>query len=188
MSDGIEIDYGPLVALIGTWQGEEGVDVAPEPDGKETNPFYETITFSEVGGVTNAETQNLAALHYHQIVTRKSDSAVFHNETGYWMWDAEAGTVMHSLVIPRGVCVLAGGSYAGKQDNDGRTVLEVAAKIDDPHWSIVQSPFMDEKARTVAFTHQVIVGEGKLTYAETTTVDIYGKIFEHTDQNTLVKN
>ena len=187
MSNGNKIDYGPLADFIGTWTGEEGVDVAPEPDGKETNPFFEIIVFSEVGGVTNAESQNLVALHYHQIVTRKSDGAVFHNETGYWMWDAATETVMHSLVIPRGVCVLAGGSYAGKKNSDGRVVLEVTAKIDDPHWSIVQSPFMDEKARTVAFMHEVIVGNGTLTYAETTTVDIYGKIFEHTDQNTLVK-
>lgn len=187
MTDDNEIDFGPLADLIGTWTGEEGVDIAPEPDGKETSPYYETITVSEVGGVTNAEEQNLVALHYHQIVTRKSDGQVFHNETGYWMWDRENSTVMHSLVIPRGVCVLAGGTYSGETDDDGRVVLNVSAKIDDPHWSIAQSPFMDEKARTVAFTHRVAVGGGRLIYAETTTVDIYGKVFEHTDQNALVR-
>ena len=187
MSDNNAIDFGPLEGLIGTWKGEDGVDIAPEPDGKETNPFFETIIFSEVGGVTNAESQHLAALHYHQIVTRKSDGQVFHNETGYWMWDAENGIVMHSLTIPRGVCVLAGGAYAGEKDADDRVVLDVAAKIDDPNWTIVQSPFMDDKARTVEFTHEVVVGNGTLTYAETTIVDIYGKTFEHTDQNTLVK-
>jgi hypothetical protein len=32
----------------------------------------------------------------------------------------------------------------------------------------------------------VVVGNGKLTYAETTIVDIYGKVFEHTEQNDLV--
>lgn len=75
--------FWPLAGLIGTWTGEEGVDIAPEPDGKETNPFYEKITFSAVGNVTNAESQTLAAIHYHQIVTRKSDNKDFHNETGY---------------------------------------------------------------------------------------------------------
>ena len=29
------IDYGPLAALIGTWRGDRGMDVAPDPDGGE---------------------------------------------------------------------------------------------------------------------------------------------------------
>ena len=43
------IDYGPLAALVGTWKGDKGVDVAPEPDGDERNPFYETIVFEAAG-------------------------------------------------------------------------------------------------------------------------------------------
>ena len=125
MSNENDIDYGPLRDLIGVWEGSDGVDVAPEPDGAETNPYYETITYSAVGNVTNAETQNLSAVHYHQIVRRKSDGEVFHNETGYWMWDSEAETVMHSLAIPRAVCVLAGGKYSGEKDADGRAVINV---------------------------------------------------------------
>lgn len=186
MGKSTDINFGPLTELIGTWKGQDGVDIAPDPDGKETNPYYEEITFSPVGGVTNAESQNLVTLHYRQTVKRKSDGEVFHDETGYWMWDADAKTIMHSLVIPRAVCVLAGGQYAGEISEDGRVVLSVAAGIDDKKWGIIQSPFMLEKARTTAFKHKIIVGNGKLTYSETTTVDIYGKIFEHTDGNDLV--
>jgi len=185
MNDSTGIDYGPLSALIGVWTGDKGVDVAPEPDGEETNPFFETITISEVGGVTNAETQNLSALHYHQIVSRKSDGQIFHNETGYWMWDAETKTVMHSLLIPRAVGLIAGGIYGGEKDADGRTILKVKAKLGDENWGIVQSPFMRDKASTQSFEHEVIVGDGKLSYAETTMFDIYGKTFEHTDKNEL---
>lgn len=186
MGDAMDIEYGPLQGLIGVWKGQEGVDIAPDPDGKETNPYYEEITFSPVGGVTNAESQNLAALHYRQTVKRKADDQVFHDETGYWMWEASTETVMHSLVIPRGVGVLAGGKYSGEKSEDGRVIIDVAAKIDDDNWGIVQSPFMLEKAKTIAFCHQIIVGPGKLTYSESTTVDIYGKVFEHTDANELV--
>jgi len=186
MSAAKDLDFGPLKDLIGVWKGDDGVDVAPEPDGAETNPYFETITYSAVGGVTNAETQNLATVHYRQIVQRKSTGEVFHDETGYWMWDPEAETVMHSLVIPRAVCVLAGGNYTGKKDPDGRTIIHVAAKIDDDSWKIIQSPFMQENASTIEFRQEVIVGNGKLSYSETTMVDIYGKIFEHTDQNDLV--
>ena len=43
MSDN-DFDYGPLTNLIGTWNGDKGMDIAPEPDGTEHNPYYETIT------------------------------------------------------------------------------------------------------------------------------------------------
>jgi hypothetical protein len=57
------------------------------------------------------------------------------------MWDSEAETVMHSLAIPRAVCVLAGGKYSGEKDADGRAVINVAAGIDDDkaRWSFPAS-------------------------------------------------
>ena len=88
-----EVDYGPLAALAGTWYGESGTDVAPEPDGKEINPFHETIVFTPAGDTTNAEEQTLVAMHYHQVVRRKSDHKVFHNETGFWPWEPATGRV-----------------------------------------------------------------------------------------------
>ncbi|MBT6800697.1 MAG: FABP family protein [Rhodospirillales bacterium] len=182
--DGVE--FGPLALMIGVWKGAEGVDVAPEPDGSETNPFFETITNSVVGGVTNAGEQNLAAIHYHKIVQRKSNGDIFHNETGYWMWDQATNIIMHSLSIPRAVCVLAGGTYNGETDGEGRAVIKVSAKIDDEKWKIIQSPFMADKASTVAFSEELTVGNGTMTYCDTTMVDIYGQVFEHTDENTLV--
>jgi len=187
MNDTVEIDYGPLAGLIGVWSGDKGQDVAPDPDGEENNPYYETITFTAIGDVTNAESQVLAVVHYRQIVQRKSNDKVFHDETGYWMWDAKEGVIMHSLTIPRAVCVLAGGVYTDSGTTDGVTVLEVAAGIDDENWKIIQSPFMQKNAKTKAFRHRIAVGNDMLTYSETTTVDIFGKIFEHTDKNELLR-
>jgi hypothetical protein len=185
MSTTDNVNYGPLTGLIGTWEGGKGIDIAPEPGGTENNPYYETITFTAIGGVTNAESQVLAAIHYRQIVRRKSDDEVFHDETGYWMWDESAGTIMHSLTIPRAVSVLAGGSHNGNQDDDGNFVLEVSASLESKDWQIIQSPFMRDNARTTEFRHRITVGNDKLSYSETTIVDIYGKIFEHTDDNEL---
>jgi hypothetical protein len=179
------VDLGPLTDLIGVWQGDVGVDIAPEPDGTETNNYFETITYSRVGDVTNAESQNLAAVHYRQVVQRISTGKVIHDQTGYWMWVPQSGIVMHSLLIPRGVGVLAGGTYSGEKDPDGRTVITVIAKLDDPDWKIIQAPFMDKNASTDSFAQQLIVGNGKLTYSQTTMLTIYDKVFEHTDQNEL---
>jgi hypothetical protein len=48
-----EIDYGPLTGLIGSWKGDEGMDVAPEPDGKEESPYYETLECVTAGGTAS---------------------------------------------------------------------------------------------------------------------------------------
>ncbi len=180
------VDYGPLKGLIGVWKGAQGVDVAPDPDGIENNPYYETITYTAVGDVTNAESQVLSILHYRQIVQRKSNDEVFHDQTGYWMWDPREDVVMHSLVIPRGVCLLAGGGYRRQKDIENHVIIEVKAHVDDHDWKIIQSPFMQEKARTTEFYQKITVENEKLSYSQTTIVDIYGKIFEHTDENELI--
>lgn len=187
MTEKYDINYGPLEGLIGVWKGDKGHDVAPEPDGIENNPYYETITFTAVADVTNAESQELVAVHYHQVVRRKSNDKAFHDETGYWMWDAEAGDIMHSLTIPRAVSLLAGGKHNGEKNADGSVVLKVSASLDDKNWQIIQSPFMQKNAKTTSFSHQITVNELKLSYFETTIVEIYGKVFEHTDQNELVR-
>jgi len=57
--------------------------------------------------------------------------------------------------------------------------------LGDPKWGIIQSPFMSKNASSLEFSQQIIVGAGKMDYAQTTMVDIYGKVFEHTDTNAL---
>lgn len=183
MADDAEIDYGPLTALIGSWQGDKGMDVAPEPDGKEESPYFETITFTPIGDVTNAEQQVLVGLRYHQTVSRKANNKVFHDQVGYWMWDKADGTISHSLLIPRAVGVMAGG--VAKPADGGGTTFEVKAGLHNPDWTIVQQPFMRDKAKTVAFNAKFTVNGDTLVYTETTVLDIYGKKFQHTDGNTL---
>jgi len=187
MSEISEVDYGPLTELIGVWQGDKGMDIAPEPDGTEENPYYETLTYTAGGDVTNAESQILSIVHYRQIVTRKSTNRVFHDETGYWLWDTREQVIMHSLVIPRAVCLLAGANYTERRDERNNLIIEVSASVDDKDWGIIQSPFMQKNARTTAFKQKITVGNGKMAYSETTMLDIYGKPFEHTDQNELIR-
>ncbi len=180
-------DYGPLVELIGTWHGDKGVDIAPTSDGAGEIPFHETLTFTPVGEVTNAGSQTLLALHYQQVVKRKSDGEVFHHQCGYWMWDAASNTVMESLTIPRGVCVLAGGTWKDEKDEEGRILIEVVARLGDEDWGVIQSPFMRDNARTGEFIHRLTVGNGRLSYQETTWLDIYERLFEHRDSNELTR-
>ena len=124
------IDYGPLAGLVGTWQGDKGVDRAPEPDGEERNPYYETIVFEAAGDVTNAEQQTLSVVRYHQVVRRKSNDEVFHDQVGYWVWDQADNTIAETFVIPRAVAVVANGTCAPPAAAGDEVVLEVSAAAD----------------------------------------------------------
>jgi len=180
------VDYGPLKALIGIWKGDKGLDIAPDPDGIEENPYHETMEFTAVGDVTNAESQTLAVIRYVQKVYHKGHGAQIHDQTGYWLWDAQKQEVIHSIAIPRGVCLLAGGKVTN--ENDDEVMLTVKASVDDKNYSIVQAPFMSDKAKTTAFELTLTLSDDKLHYKETTMVDIYGgKNFEHVDENYLTR-
>ncbi len=183
-------DYGPLTGLIGNWKGDKGNDLAPEPDGKEVNPFYETIEIEGlgVGGVSNAKSQTISALHYYERVYRKSNDEEFHNQSGHWMWDPERKLIMHSLSIPRGVVLIAGGYYNGETDKDGNVVFELRAALGDKDFPIAEGPFMRDKASSTEFTYKATIGKNTFSYTEITMVDIYGeKNFRHVDRNTLVR-
>ena len=180
------VDYGPLTGLIGTFKGDKGMDIAPDPDEeKEENPFYETIVFTASGDVTNAEEQTLAIVHYHLVVNRKTDDAVIHNQTGYWLWDKASGEVTQSIAIPRAVCLLASGKAVTQANGD--IVIDVKTDETSVGGGIVQASFMHKKAKTTSFKQTMSIKGNELHYHETTMVDIYGNSFEHTDTNTLQK-
>lgn len=185
MSEEAAVNYGPLAMLIGKWQGDRGMDIAPEPDDVEKSPYFETITFEEAGDVTNAQKQVLAVVRYHQSVSRKSNNKVFHDQMGYWMWDSATNVVMHSLVIPRAVAVVAEGTAT---ESNGEVKLSVKATNTGDVHNIAESAFMASKARTTAFSLEMTVSKDQLAYNETTVLDIYNKkSFDHTDRNKLTR-
>ena len=179
------VDYGPLALLIGTWKGDKGMDIAPESDGTtEENPFYEEIVFDACGDVDNADSQNLAIVRYHQKVFRKSNDEQFHDQVGYWLWDKAAGTVMHTISIPRGVTLVAGGQF-DMDGFDGQSALLKVASEEGGDWGVAQSPFMRDNARTTAFKLNLKVDGDKISYAQNTMLDIYGREFDHKDRSSL---
>lgn len=182
-----EINYGPLEQLIGTWKGDKGTDIAPEPDGEENNPYFETITYEAIGDVSNAEAQTLAVLHYTQIVQRSESGDVFHHQSGYWSWDSVTGVITHSFTIPRGVGVVACGKVLDGEDLPDATVIEVSAEDTGFDGGIAQTSFMQKKANTTAFSQQLTIQGDSLKYKQTIMLDIYSKTFEHTDTNTLTR-
>lgn len=182
-----EVNYGPLKGLIGKWEGGKGLDVAPEEDGSvEENPYFETVVFEDAGSLNNAGQQKLSMVRYHQVVKRKSTGGIFHDEVGYWIWDESAKTIMRSFTIPRAVAVVAGGVFNGDVEKPEITI-EVAASLESLDWGIAQSPFMRDNAKTTAFESKLVIKGNSLSFFQKTSLEIYGKSFDHTDENVLVR-
>ena len=176
----------PLVGLIGTWKGDKGLDLAPKPDVDEKNPYYEVLIIEPVDiEVENAGEQELTTVKYYQYVREIETDDVSHAETGFWIWDNNTDTIMCAFAIPRGLSVLAGGGF--KKSDNGKLIFNVSSSLDDPNWSIVQSPFMAKKAMTLSFSREFKLNGNTLSYKQLTKLDIYGKKFDHEDSNTLVK-
>lgn len=72
----MDIDYGPLAGLIGTWTGSRGLDVAPEPDGIQINPYYESATFDPAGEADNAST-----IEYRHELIIEADRLIYEQTT-----------------------------------------------------------------------------------------------------------
>jgi hypothetical protein len=175
--------FGPLYPLIGVWQGDNGMDVSPEPDGEEMSPYFETITIVPIGDATNAEEQILVTLSYTQVVTKKSTGKVFHHQTGYFYYEKKTNEILYSLTIPRAVSVLAKGRATV---SGSKTEISVHADAADKNYGILESSFMSAKASTRAFDMKLTVDGDTMSYSMTTSVDIYGKkSFAHTDENSL---
>ncbi len=179
------IDYGLLFPLIGKWVGKKGLDIAPDANAhKDKSSYTDELIFTPSGPAENAEEQQLVSLKYHQVVTKNENGQIFHDQIGHWIYQPNTGLIMHSLTIPRGVCVLAGGDV---KQHQGKTVFEVEAKAGAETFGIIQSPFMLAKAKTKHFHMRLTIENNQLHYIESMMLHIYGKDFEHIDQSQLTK-
>lgn len=177
------INYGPLAQLIGKWVGNNGLDNAPDANADpDLSPFVDELTFTPGGPAENAEEQQLVTLMYHHVVRKKENGQIFHEQIGHWLYEPATDVAMHSLSIPRGVCLLAGGRL---QQSGDESVFDVKASADSDSYGIVQSPFMLDRAKTKAFQLRMTVCGDVLSYRQVMSLHIYGKDFEHIDESTL---
>lgn len=176
-------NLGPLAALAGTWEGDKGRDDAPADDrGAEVNLFRERIVFEPTGLVQNHE-QHLYGLRYATTAWRIGEADAFHEERGYWLWDAAAQTIMRCFVVPRGITVIAGGQAAA----DARA-FRLEATLGSTTFGILSGPFLDREFQTVRYELEVTLNaDGSFTYDEDTQLRMPGRdaVFHHRDHNTL---
>lgn len=184
MTDPNITNLGPLAAFAGIWEGDKGKDESPDDDRVtiEHNDFRERVVLEPIGLVENHE-QSLYGLRYAKTAWRIGAEDSFHEEVGYWLWDAAAKQVMVTFIVPRGVTVLAGGSV----EPDAKT-MKLASEVGSQTFGICSGPFLDEEFQTVRYELELTVNQdGSFSYSEDTQLKIKGQeeIFHHTDQNTL---
>ena len=177
-------ELGPLSGLEGVWEGDKGTDQSPDDDPSqiETNLFRERIVFEPTGEVDN-HTQMLFGLRYHLTAWRIGADEPFHEDRGYWLWEAANRQVMRCCALPRGVTMIAGGTAEADA-----TSFDLSADLGSPTYGICSNPFLDHEFQTVHFEmHVEKRGADELYYRQDTQLKIPGQteLFHHTDENTL---
>jgi hypothetical protein len=176
-------DLGPLAALAGTWEGDEGLDVAfGNKEGRPIEtPYRERAVFNPFGPVDNG-TQCLFGLDYRMSAWRAGEDDPFHTEVGYWLWDAADSQLMRCFMVPRGCTLLAGGLVAP----DAKT-FSLQAEVGSETYGILSNPYLAASARTVLYQVTITVDGDTFTYDENTMVELKrtGQPFSHTDRNRL---
>ena len=175
-------NLGPLAPLVGNWVGDQGLDVSPAREGAVETKYREECHFEAMGPVVNGP-QVLYGLRYFGTMWPIGDDDPFHEEMGYWMWDAKAQMIMRGFMIPRPVVCLAG----GEAEPNARG-FKLECELGSGTFGVLSSPFLDEAFQTVRFEMKVTIHDDEsFTYEEDTVLKIFGsdELFHHTDRNTL---
>lgn len=107
----------------------------------------------------------------------------FHEEVGYFIWDAERKQVMKSFIVPRGIAVNAGGTA----EADSKEFF-LAADCGDETYGVCSNKFLYQEFKTVRYevTFKKL-DENTFSYDEDTTIKMKdrGELFHHTETNVM---
>ncbi|GJL64560.1 MAG: FABP family protein [Nitrospirales bacterium] len=179
-------NLGPLGPLAGTWKGEKGMDLAPSiTEGQRKTPFREQMIFEPFGPVINGS-QTLYALRYRTTAWPLNDINPFHEEVGYWLWDAVEKQVLRCFIVPRGMAINAGGTA----EPEAKT-FTMTAEVGTDIYGVLSNRYLDANAKTVRYDLTVTIhSRESFSYSEDTQLQInkQPEIFHHTDSNTLTRD
>ncbi len=184
MSDEIIENLGPLAALAGTWEGDQGKDFSRIHSEEKETLFRERTVFEPLGPVNNGP-QKLYGLRYTMTAWRQGEDDGFHEELGYWLWDAGNEQVLRCFMVPRGVLINAGGDVKADSNH-----FHLEAEVGSETYGIMSNKYLDESYKTMKYVLDVeIHDDASFSYKEDTQlwIPVNDAVFHHTDQNTLKK-
>lgn len=177
-------NLGPLTRLAGVWEGQRGVDINPKADGPETRQYYERIEMQPIDPQANGP-QLFYGLRYHVHINTPEEDIAFHDQVGYWLYEAATGLILQTLAIPRGQIAIAAGHAAPDAKR-----LVVKAERGQTEYGICSTTFLELAFRTDAYQLTVdFHDDGSWSYVSDTTLMVKGRgePFLHRDRNRLVK-
>lgn len=177
-------NLGPLRRLAGIWEGTRGVDVNPKADGPETREYYERIEMQPIDPQANGP-QLFYGLRYHIHVNTREEDITFHDQVGYWLYEAATGLIIQTLAIPRGQIAMASGHAA-----PDATRLAVKAVRGETDYGICSTSFLEQAFRTDSYELTIdFHDDGSWSYVSDTMLMVKGRdtLFQHRDRNHLTK-
>ncbi|KTE25450.1 MULTISPECIES: heme-binding beta-barrel domain-containing protein [unclassified Sphingopyxis] len=177
-------NLGPLRRLAGIWEGQRGVDVNPKADGPETRKYYERIEMQPIDPQANGP-QLFYGLRYHVHINTREEDITFHDQVGYWLYEAATGVILQTLAIPRGQIAIAAGHA---KPGDRKLVLK--AERGQTEYGICSTTFLDLAFRTDSYQLTVdFHDDGSWSYVSDTMLMVKGRDepFLHRDHNRLSK-
>lgn len=179
------VNLGPLAGLVGTWEGDAGTDISPGVPNRlktDTSKFRGKWAFTPIGKAENHD-QRLYGLACTTTAWRLSNGQPFHEQTGYWLWDAAHKQVLCTFVVPRGISIQAGATV---QPSDKS--FDLVAQIGSETYGICQNPFLHDNFKVVRYGLKLkLNNDGSFDYEQNTQMQIKGRseLFNHTDANHL---
>lgn len=177
---------GPLTPLVGSWEGNVGIDLSYHNKDDETaeTTYFEKAWFRPIAVVENGD-QTMEGLNYGMTAWRHGEEAMdpFHDEVGYLLWEKATGQIMRCFAVPRGLAILAGGTAAP----DAR-VLAFKAMPGCEDYGLSQNKHLIARAKSMSFESTITFNDdGTMTYTSDLLLRhaAVGADYHHTDTNTL---
>lgn len=184
MSEDILNQLGPLASLAGTWEGDKGIDISRVHSEIKETKYREKVVFEPLGPVRNGP-QVLYGLRYSMMAWRLGEDDAFHEEVGYWLWDGDNKQVLRCFIVPRGVLINAGGNAEVNCKS-----FHLSAEVGSVTYGVLSNKYLDKSYKTMKYILDLnIHNDNEFSYKEMTQlwIPINKDVFDHTDENTLVK-
>lgn len=140
--------------------------------------------FAPLGPVRNGP-QELYGLRYSTTIWPLGEDDAFHEELGYWLWDAGQKQVLRCFMVPRGVLINAGGDAEADSTN-----FHLSAEVGSETYGILSNKYLNESYKTMRYRLDVSIHNDKtFSYNEDTQlwIPVNEDVFHHRDKNLLTK-
>lgn len=176
--------FNPLTQFVGTWYGN-GLDIAPGEEKLVEQPFTEELILEPVPAFSFGSQKVHALRYWGRIFTENAPNFMpVYMENGFILWIPEQQKVIRQVSNPRGLSILASGSFT----ND-RT-LSVASTREDINAGILITSYLDSLLQVRGYTSKLWLEESpsgiELVYEDDTIlIGKDGKEFHQMDKARL---